>query len=399
VEDERVSAWTAMAAGQRRDPALQPVLEMADRLAMSLWEPLHRHATGIGFSIGPERCVTVLGGRGGLVASPDDVRALGAAPLVLPLGWATEPALAPALVHELGHRLYGGIAGLDAELRAALGLSRAALAADRARGSGVKPLLAAWLEELWVDTVGVMMLGAAYVRGMMWVFGADEMPQAVVEYRLPGAAPQGGGDGMRYDEHPPAHLRVLLACYTLAQLGEVSEAEACEIEWRDRHDSAEEFHLLTSVSQGLLVEEAFLREPGLALVTTLRERSWASLGAGSGRPGRPLSSLPGLDRGPRERRAIEEVASSLRLGRQVATRDARILLAGMVRARFQEPMAVAPASLWEAVRATVRTWGAEEPLNEGEGAAPEEEGDPVRDALLLAALLPPPPSLRRRSWP
>jgi hypothetical protein len=397
---ERLLDGVARMAAQRRDPALQPVLEMADRLAMSSWEQLRRHAAGAGASLEPARCVAVLGGASGLLFSGfDDVRALGVAPLVLPLEWATEPAVAPALVHELGHRLYGGLAGLEAELRAGLGLSRAALAADRSRGSGVKPLLAAWLEELWVDTVGVMMLGSAYVRGMMWVFGSEETPQKVIEYRLPGAVLGGDqqGGGMRYDEHPPAHLRVLLACHTLTQLGEVSEAEACEAEWRDRHDSPEAFYIWTSIAQGLSVEEAFLREPGQALVTALRERSWASLGLGAGMSGRALGSLPGLGLGPRERRAIEETVAHLVLGRQVATRDARVLMAGMVRARFQEPMAI--PRILEAVRATVRMWGGQEQPGEGERAmAEEEDGDPVRDALLLAALLPPPPSLRRR-WP
>lgn len=392
--DAVASALGVMTA-QRRDGELLLLLGDSDALAEACYRPIVEYARGEGIALTFERAATVLGDSDLFAALASNPARL--APIVLPPDWPVEVAWWPALVHEVGHCFYRSVAAagkrpsLDAELRARLRLPRAGAPLP----SGVDPLteadlrsaLGAWLEEMFADAFGVMMLGPAYVHTMMWSFAGT--PQAVVtcQPRMPERC---------FDEHPPAHLRVVLGCRLLAGMGYSTEARNLEAWWRNRHGGPRQFWVPTRNGRWQALVEEPLVTRAEVLVTAFYGASFASLGD------EPLRSIPGLDFGPREHQAALDAASALLARRAPVTRDARILIAGAVLAWSREPGQ--SARILRGARAHItavevsrrRLRQREEAADAADEAAfdAEEGGDAIREAILLDAILRR-PSLRR----
>src|SRR5262249_33594513 len=155
--------------------------------------------------------------------------------------------------HEIGHDFHVSVIGLDAELRRTFRLpSRFGLPRHGAgfTGDDLAAAYAAWLPEVFADLFGTMMLGAAYITTMIWSFAAPTDPQRVMT-----VVPVAGPSGPTYEEHPPAHLRVILACRLLSTIGFPGEADQLEAEWRRRHPSPPALIVPTSAGAWLWIDE------------------------------------------------------------------------------------------------------------------------------------------------
>ena len=395
--DAVASAITIMIA-QRRDGELLLLLGDSDALAEACYRPILEYARGAGITLTFERAATVLGDSELFAALASNPARL--APIVLPPDWPVEVAWWPALVHEVGHCFYrsvvmGGAGGksvsLDTELRARLQLP----CGNGPLPSGLFPLteadlrsaLGAWLEEMFADAFGVMMLGPAFVHTMIWAFAGT--PQAVITCQP--VMPEG-----RFDEHPPAHLRVVLGCRLLAEMGYPTEARHLEASWRNRHGGPRQLWIPTRNGRWQGVVEEPLVARAAAVVMAFYDDSFASLGD------EPLRSIPGLDFGPREHHAAIDAATALLSRRTPVSRDARILIAGAVLAWAREPKqnamilrgARAHITAIDVSRRRLRLRAEAADAADAASFEVEEGGDAIRDAILLDAILRR-PSLRR----
>jgi hypothetical protein len=387
----------AMLAEQRRDRELALLLGDSDALAEACYGPVIAFARGHGIRLASEDTATFVGDKSLAIWLGFD--ATGLAPIVLPSDWAAQIAWWPALAHEIGHDFHASVTGLDRELRV-----RLSLPANRGLPDGrwqltttdVDAAFAAWLPEIFADCFGTLMLGPAFVHTMIWSFADPERPQSV---RV--IVPDGARSG--FEEHSFSHLRVLLACNLLSEIGFPADADHLEADWRRRHkhadapDGTSRFYLPTRIGNWLSLAEETLTDRGAEIVRAIYEEAFDALA------GIPLRSIPGLDLGPREHQAALDARAAYFAGRAAPTRDARALIAGAVLAWHQRPD-LAPKIL-RAARATIPSVGIgrrrlrERAARDAAAAGPEAaEGlDPAlaRDAILLSAILDPPPGLRR----
>ena len=233
-----------------------------------------------------------------------------------------------------------------------------------------------------------MMLGPAFIQTMAWSFSGTK--EAVVTL----AAEEG-----RFDEHPPAHLRVVLGCRLLARMGYATEARHLEAVWRQRHGQPQVFAVPTRSGRWIGLSEDPLLIRAEVLVTALYEESFAAFA------GEPLRSIPGLDFGPREHQAAIEVATALLARRSPGTRDPRILIAGAVQAWARDPaqgaliLRAARAHI-PAVEASRRRLRLREEAADEEALAylgrDDDDEAAMRDAIVLDAILRRPQPGRRR---
>jgi hypothetical protein len=329
---DAVARAIGVMTAQRRDPDLMLLLGDADALAEACYRPIVEYARGASIPLTFERAATVLGDSDLFAALFENPARL--APIVLPADWPVQVAWWPALVHEVGHCFYRSVlsVGAGGQRRSLDGELRARLKLPRSGGlpTGQSPLteadvasaLGAWLEEIFADAFGVMMLGPAFVRTMIWAFAGK--PDAVVT--CDPILPEN-----RFEEHPPAHLRVVLGCRLLARMGYATEARHLEAEWRARHGQPQQFWVPTRGGRWIGLAEEPLLIRAEVLVTSFYEDGFTMLA------GEPLRSIPGLDFGPREHQAALEVASALLARRAPETRDPRILISGAVQAWARDP--------------------------------------------------------------
>ena len=371
---------------QRDDKELAFLVGDSDALADACYAPLVGYAEGAGLDLGARTTLTLLGDRD--LATWIGLH-LGFAPIVLPPEWATEIAWWPALLHEVGHAFYGTLRGFDSELREALRLPRVAgtLVEEPVTESELWRPFASWLDELAADALGVMAMGPAYVRTMMWAFGTqghEEALRAIAD-----------GSGARYEEHPPAHLRVVLGCRLLTAMGYPNDGRQLEAEWRRSRKMPTTLTLLARSGRWLLVDENALIERGVIVVRSLYEERWKSLGE------RPLRSIPGFDFGPREHALARREAARLAAGEMADSGNARCLIAGAVLARFERPSQ--GKVIARAARASIAALGVshQRVRLRGEQEAARHldlagglDLTTAAEAILLDAIFSPPPSLR-----
>ena len=378
-------------AAQRRNKDLVLLLGDSDALANACYDPILDYARGRDLPVLHDEVATLLGDED-LAAIVGPVPHL--APIVLPPAWATEVAWWPALAHEVGHCFYRSVEGLDAELRRTLQLppAGAQLSPHQVTAREIEVAFGRWLEEIFCDAFGVMMLGPALVRSGMWLLGSPQQPQLVSVCQL-------GGQPLVLDEHPPPHLRVLLSCWLLSEMGYPDEADRYEATWRKLHGSPAGFFFPLPGGRWGTIEESVLLSRGVGIVQQLYEGQLKAL------DDEALRSVPGLDFGPHEHEAALEAAQILATGYRASTRDPRCLIAGATLARFSRPASA--AQIFTAARATIPAVGVSRrrlrARVEQEDAAEElrdrreliDEGL-LADAVLLDAILNPPPGRLHR---
>ena len=312
-------------AEQRRDPALDELIDDADALAAACYRPVLEYCRNVDIPLSSDRTATLFGdGCSPALGRIDDPTGL--ALLHLPWEWLSEVHRWPAIGHEVGHDFYDSVRGLDEELLRRTGLdeadSRVTLVATQdVTLSDVARIVRRWRHELAADAFGAMMLGPAYAVATAAIFADPEDPGNVLSVDV---------DGNRYDVHPPGQLRVAAVCRLLVNMGFGAQCEEIEKRWRAQHRNARFILLPTGAGIAALNEDPFI-EQAVAFTTTLQREGHAAL------KGIPLYSMPGFDFGPREHVASRRIRDAFLAGEAPGAADARLLIAGAVLAWAERP--------------------------------------------------------------
>ncbi len=272
--DELLYEIVEVMVGERRTDGLDELLRDTDALAIASYAPIVEYCGRRGIALSSDRAATIVGGDKLFLLSVDDPTGLAA--IVLPDAFNSELIWWPAIAHEIAHDFYRSVRGLPEELARAVSLAgdTRLMAYTPNRQQLLNQLVevptratTAWREELFADAFGTMMLGPAYVLTMSQLFADTAQPtrtQAMGIDKRSGAP--------RYEEHPPGHVRVVVACRLLARMGYGLEADRYEGAWRKRHGDPESIYVPLADDRYLtLPEEPILgraEEVGTALYMT-----------------------------------------------------------------------------------------------------------------------------------
>lgn len=97
-----------------------------------------------------------------------------------------------------------------------------------------------WLEVLFGDLVGSLLLGSAYARALAELLANPRHPSSV-------AAVGVTKDGAFYTSQPPAHLRMAVAVSAMDDLGEEEVQQQIWQSWNERHGWPQVMYLPTQV--------------------------------------------------------------------------------------------------------------------------------------------------------
>ncbi|MEZ4435896.1 MAG: hypothetical protein R3F65_26155 [bacterium] len=226
--------------------------------------------------------------------------------VLLPPAFADEARRWPALVDAVARTILRVRPGLLAGPRSLLpGEERAWLPRLQGRVAvfDLDAAGRAWLPTLAADTLAVMMMGPAALRGAMRRLASPDDPDAVTRV-------EAGADPRLVDETPPPHLRVELMAHTLAKMGATGRAEKLLAQWRRTHDHPEALRLPSLFGESVRLPVARAVERLAPVVDRLRAGRHDALG------GRPLSAMPGFEMGPgrwaRVRRRVEALVGGQR---------------------------------------------------------------------------------------
>jgi hypothetical protein len=374
---------------QRRHPALLGHVGDADAFAAACYRPIAQFAHAEGIGLTSHTPVTDLGHYS--LAIWTALIPTGLAPIWLPHDFFRRLAWWPALAHEIGHDFYRATAGFDAGLRRHLQFLPQATSArplflsrDGITVHELYRVFGAWLEELFCDVFGVLMVGPAYAWTMIEHFASPGRPEHVGWVYL-------DTDGSRYGEHPPRHLRLLAAARALDLVGQSDDAAAVRNEWAARHGGMPEHILFPAGSGRLALPAAPLAAIVEDIVTRLYGDQLDVLA------GYRLADIPGVDFGPYANAEAERVSAALRQGQVPHATRARAVIAGAVLAwraqpeREREFIALAR-------RAIVGTGTLEShaPARVRRPSWPTRiANQEARDAFVLHTILAQPPSLAR----
>ena len=206
---------------------------------------------------------------------------------------------------------------------------------------------------------------------MMHVFEDPESPENVTAVAIDRA-----GD---YDEHPPAHMRVLLACRLLQRMGFIRQAGDMEDAWCKRHPEADGFVIPLRDRQAVRYEADDLASFGASFIEPFYHTQFASL------DGRNFEQIPGLEMSPGLWHKVLDDAEALTRPGSFHD-DARVVICAAIEARHRNPGSA--ATITRATRTAIV--GAYAPLRDRrvERARPTARKrysrSEFRDALVLA---------------
>lgn len=322
---------------QREDHETQALLGDADALAEACYRPVLDFTRDHGIPIESNYPLTVLH-RGG-IAIHTGFLPYQLAPIALPPEYGSEPWRWPAIAHEVAHDLVASIPGLREEMIAELGIEEgfggieatvegldyeATPAAEEAADeieSMSRALFQEWVDEIFADAVGTLMIGPAYLRSMVHIFARPESVQQVL------AIPVSGEGAI--DPHPPRHLRVHMTASFLRRMGYATRGESLRREWDLMHDSPDVM-LIVSPEHYQQIPAAWLLEVGDEVVRRLYNAEFQILA------GHRLADVPGLEFGTVHATRAERARKQLAAGRPAAF-DARSLIAAATEAAIDAP--------------------------------------------------------------
>ncbi len=332
-EETMLAILDAMVS-ERRGPLVE-LLGDTDALAGASYAPIVEFCARRAIPLSSDRAATIVGGDKLFFLSVDEPTGLAA--IVLPESFTSELMTWPAIAHEIAHDFFHSVSGLPAELRRAAGLGTELRLPPAPQGSNQRSVdlfvaqiaaraTSAWMEELFADAFGTMMLGPAYIETMSESFASPDEPGralAMMTDEEHGAP--------RYEEHPPGHVRVVLACRLLGRMGHGKEADRLEAAWRARHGEPELVYAPMIGGRWLAIPEGPVLDRAELVGRALYLTGLACL------RGQPLRSIAGLDFGPRESEQAKRIAEKFSSLRPVRTGDPRLLVAGAVLATVAHP--------------------------------------------------------------
>ncbi len=305
----------------QRLAAPRGVFSYADAMVQACYAPLLDFARAQGLDLSTREPVAVMG---------DWNRALTlrfastrVAPIQLPPDFETSLWQWPSIGREVARDFLYSVDRLEDEIEARLGLP-SEVAVPESDGEidarWLAGLFGPWLPELFVDVMGTLMLGPAYV----------EMIRR--EYRNPSAPQRTAAilqDGVRIDDQPPPRLRMHAVVRVLHHLGRHEEADASWARWEADHPDVSLYFLPLGGRWAGLSEEA-LHSAADSFVDTLIQRPWPEL------EGFQLMNIPGFPYLHADHAEVERLATGLRRG-DVVDADPRWIVAAAVVAASAQP--------------------------------------------------------------
>lgn len=361
----------------RSDPTLREVLDDADAIAAAFLRPMFAFLDTHGLRFTNEAPIAAPG------PGMESVwfNLLPHHPVVqVPDDFGEDLLRWPAVAHEIAHILFRNVPDLSGELH---GMVPAAPGAPLASIKGrsvqfdVERAFAGWIEEIFADAFCMMLLGPAALRGMVAMFEAEHQPLEVTAMSL-------GPGGTITGEHPPRHLRVLLAAWFLERMGYLVEPEQIRRGWDRAHGSPTELHAPTGPETYVAVPLVRFRVFGQQLLERFYTSNYAALA------GYPLSAVTGLEMSPGLWAKAKKEAKKLLDGRPFVD-DPRVVIAAAIEAVTAQPGA--QARIAKGVRRAVVGLGlARRPVRDANYAQPRASGDrlrgaDLRDAVVLGMLL------------
>lgn len=380
----------------RLDAEMGPLLADADAIAQQLIGPLQDFTTAHDIAF-PALEVVTAPGTGhesvwmGLLPKEHPV-------VLVPDDFGDDLFRWPSIAHEVGHVVLRHVPGLADEIAEVTGIhgSTALLerSGDQITGTLAQPF-AAWLPELVADVFTALFLGPSALFGFVHVFARPDDPQQVLWAR----ARQDG----RYDEHPPAHLRVRVMAALLEHLGFEGEVRGEVRQWDDVHGfdedagaEAPELSIFLPVLGGKPVAVGVERLLGVLVpaAVALAEAQYDSLA------GFPLTSVPGLEMTPGYWARVKRRSADLLEGTPFRDQaDVSLAAALLARHRKPERAHAIEIGLRQAIlgKDTALTDRRERSLKRhGEGQSTDSFPHAIRDALLLREILVRPGTSRKR---
>ena len=272
----------------RSDKHLGGHLADADAMAEGLLRPLRTFALAHGLAFPPVRpvCAPALPGQEAVVYGLFPGRPV----IFVPDDFGEDLMRWPSLAHEIGHVMWRFLPGFARDVRAFIVSDQPPWlphADGRQVVFDVHACFGAWLPEIVADLFCAMLLGPAALRGMVASFAGDH-PTDVIRAHA-------ALDGQTVEEHPPAHLRVLLVAHLLERSGfPPSEWEDLVRDWEVRHQEP-----TTLVFPTLYGDEVELGLPrflalGRALVDRFSASEYSSLSGYTFSAVHDLTMPPGL---------------------------------------------------------------------------------------------------------
>ncbi len=378
----------ALAAEQRLDPSLSPLIEDADAIADDLLAPLRTFAAEQQGHRLHERPLCVPS------TERDESVWLGLLPgypvVVVPAHLGADWARWGSLPHEIGHVVFEQYPAYarEAEQVLALGASpRAPVATPD--GSGVDfaldQLWAAWFTEMQADAFAALLLGPAALRSFVPCFARPETPDAVITAEA---------NGPWLTPHPPAHLRILWMVWLLERMSFEREPRELLAAWTRLHGEPARliFPVVPSGRVDAPLETIF--EAGTALLEAWYGHQWQCF------DGHALSDVPGLEMSPGSWGRVRRHVPLLTRG--ITIRDSpRFVLAAAIEAAGQSPASA--TAIERAMQASIRGLDADAPAIvagvqvAAPAARPGRLVDELQAALILGEVLG--PRRRGRSRP
>ena len=311
-------------ARQRRDPETRAVLGDADALAEACYRPIIDFCRHHGIPIRSHFPLAVFR-PGGTTIRPVFLR-YRLAPIALPPNYATQLWRWPSIAHEIAHDLVAAIPRLHDELVEQLGVGEAQLREGESEAGPEAPspeeaLFGPWMEEIFADAIGSLLIGPAYLRSMVALFARPDSPIDVTSIRI--------SEGGFVDWHPPRHLRVHMTARFLERMGYRTRAGELQ-EWWDRvHGAPETLVLLSGGSR-----QRFLAGPLIEVGRGLMDRLY--LAEIEVLAGHRLADISGLEFASAHMNRAERAREQLARGRPAAF-DARSLIAAATEASLDAP--------------------------------------------------------------
>jgi hypothetical protein len=321
---ETVLGVTKELLQQRANAADRAVLGDADALARACYLPILEFARHHQLPIVSNTPMTLFYPGGTFIELAFIQHKL--APIGLPQNYRHEPWWWPAIAHEIAHDFYVSLPAIEPELGRKLDLPLTTADASVTIGTEAfdQFLFSIWLEELFADAVGSLMIGPAYLRAMTTIFRSPDEPGRIVIVAA--------SDEETVDVHPPRHLRVHFTARFLHRQGFSSEARELVRAWDAEHNSPEQAWLVTPDTH-----QAFPIASLMTLAESIADGIYnAELQALAGHR---LADIPGLDFSALHARRSEEARKRLAAGLPVAF-DARALIAAATEASLDYPDAV-----------------------------------------------------------
>lgn len=367
-------------AEQREHATYGAPLAAADRLAEACYRPLLSFASHR-FEAPDREAISFIASRDHM-----DLRSFGAAGLTaiaLPDAFPDRLSGWAMVASEVGRDFLESVQGLKWELRNRFGLPDRYPVPFASRGylSEEEVLLpfGPWMEVLFGDLIGSLLLGPAYARALSELLANPRNPSAVVAVGVT-------ADGAFYSNEPPAQLRIAMAVGVMDDLGETEEQAAIWQAWNERHGWPRVLYLPTRVEGWIEAPLSAFSDMAEGVADLMLLEPLGALGDQS------LDGVPGLAFSEMQQARIEQVKTAALGSGDGSAADPRALLGGVLAAEQEAPHQAQGLLRWLQRTLAPEASPYKRPRPQSVVSARGDAGDDdlasaVRDAIMLDAIL------------